>query len=174
MLVWQSRLNKDFSFEFVLQETSGRGYKKIENKYKRMRIPDSEGAKLFVAVLAAKMVEKAKEMVRSVGADDVMEISLRMLGEVDDDWDDVEVGDGAGESEVEYVPEMVTHEVEFDDGVYDIEVPILVEGDVKRRSFLGRLFAGSDGKIIDEMEAVSELEYEFDEFDVEVEVEEVK
>ena len=161
MLVWQSRLNKDFSFEFVLQESSGRGYRKIEHKYRGMRVPDSEGAKLFVAMLAVKMVEKAKQLVRMVGADDVMEISLQMLGE--DVADDLAVDEDVGGGDVEYVPEMVSHEVEveFDDGVYEIEVPVLVEGDVKR-SFLGRLFGGGGvGKVVDDMEAVPVLERVF-------------
>lgn len=175
MLVWQSRLNKDFSFEFVLQESSGRGYKRMENKYRGVRVPDSEGAKLFVMMLAAKMVEKAKQLVRMVGAEDVMEISLHMLGEdtVEDaieDGDDIGVEDEVGDGEVEYVSDVVIHEMVFDDAVYEIEVPALVVGDVKKRSLLGRLFGGGgDGKVIDEMETVPDLERVFDEFDVEVE-----
>lgn len=172
MLVWQSRLNKDFSFEFVLQESSGRGYKKIEHKYKWMRVPDSEGAKLFVTMLAAKMVEKAKAMVRMVGADDFIGISLRMAGEdIADALDDIDAESGAGEgivSEVDYVPDVVSYEFEFDDGVYEVDVPVLFDGDVKKRSLLGCLFA-KNGKPIRDMEVVPQLERAFDDFDIEYE-----
>lgn len=170
MLVWQSRLNKDFDLEFVLQHSVGQGYQKMRNEYKRMRVPDSEGAKLFVTMLAAKMVEKAKAMVHMVGADDFIEISLRMAGEdVAGEWDiEDEVGDGVV-TDIERVPDVVTREVEFDDGVYEVDVPVLFDGDVKRRSLLGRLFAGKDGKPVGDMEVVPHLEHVFDDFDVEYE-----
>jgi len=172
MLVWQSRLNKDFPFEFVLQEVSGRGYKQIENKYKKLRLPDSEGSRIFCTMLALKMAEKAKQMLKRVGGDEMLEINVRWLVDGDDDdyLDDVDdTSDEPGD--VEFEPETHTYEFEVDGRDYEIEIPLVTTGEVRGRSFLGRLFSRtqSDGEVIPEMEkAVDSLEREFDSFDVEV------
>jgi hypothetical protein len=177
MLVWQSRLNKDFPLEFILQDSSGAGYQKIRHSYKPLRIPDSEGGRLFCAMLALKMAEKAKRILKRVGADKIIEIDIKVWDEDDEETIDEEeyIDDREYDYEEEepgltkeYEPETQTFEFEFDDEEYEIDVPIQVAGEVKKRSLLGRLFSRSDGKLIKEMsEEAPPLEWVFDSYDVE-------
>lgn len=177
MLVWQSRMNKDFPFEFVIQEITGSGYQKIRNRYKTAYIADTEASKMFQAVLAMKMVEKAEELLKKVDAD--IKIDVRMPEEVEGELTEAyeEVVEETkktrkAEHEVEREVEQYVYELEVDGTEYEVEIPALSVEDV-RKSFWGRLGMrrARRGEDIEEMEAIGELEIEHDVKDIEYELE---
>ena len=174
MLVWQSRLNKDFKFEFVIQQSSGKGYQQIEHKYKPAYMADTDPAKIFQAVLALKMVDKAEELLKEVDAD--IKIDVQMPEEAEEEFaesfekatkEEIEV-EHEVEQEIEE-PESYEYEFEVAGQEYEIEVPALQDKDIKRQSFFSRLLTRKQRKI-EEMEAIKELEIEHDIKDVEYEV----
>lgn len=170
MLVWQSRLNKNYAFEFVIQESRGKGYQKIENKYKPAYIADTDTAKIFQAVLAMKMVGKAEELLKKIDAD--IKIDVQMPNETEEElaeaYEEVtreaehEVEPREAEHEVEHKRQYV-HEFKVSGVNYEIEVPELQTDDVKRSIFRWR----KRPQRIKEMEAVSEMEINHDIIDFE-------
>jgi hypothetical protein len=173
MLVWQSRLNKDHKFEFVIQQSTGKGYKKIEHKYKTAYIANTDPAKIFQAVLALKMVEKAEELLKQVDTDIKIDVQIpdeteeELAGSYEEAGQESKV-----EHEVEHEIEQYVYEVEINKQEYEIEIPILQTEDVKRQSIFRRLWMRlSREREIEEMEAIRELEVEHDVKDVEYVVE---
>jgi hypothetical protein len=172
MLVWQSRLNKDHVFEFVIQQSAGKGYKKIEHKYKPAYMADTDPAKIFQAVLALKMVEKAEELLKRVDTD--IKIDVQMPDETEEKLAESfeEAVKEEVEHEVEHEIEQYVYEVEINRQEYEIEIPVLQTEDVKRQSIFRRLWTRlSREQEIDEMAAIRELEVEHDVKDVEYVVE---
>jgi len=180
MLVWQSRLNKDYSFEFVIQESRGRGYQKIENRYKPAYIADTDPSKIFQVVLALKMVEKAEELLKQVDSD--IKIDVQMPEDTEEELAEAYEEISAEsirkeiERETDIEPELeqvLVYEVEVDGQEYEVELPVLKAEDVKRKSFWRRfgMRRVRRGRNIDELEAVGELELEHDIKDVEFELE---
>ena len=171
MLVWQSRLNKNYVFEFVIQESRGKGYQKIENKYKPAYMADTDTAKIFQAVLAMKMVEKAEELLKKIDAD--IKIDVQMSDETEEElveaYEEVtreaehEVESREAKHEVEH-KRQYSHEFKVSGVKYEVEVPALQTDDVKRPIFFGRRKRPQG---IKEMEAVSEMEINHDVIDIE-------
>lgn len=167
MLVWQSRLNKDYDFEFVLQESTGRGYQKIEHSYKPARLADSNSAKMFQLVLALKMIEKAESLLEQigVGVDVDLCISDNVKDELLESYEEVFGDKRESEYDVEYEPERIeyVHEFEIGKRVYEVEYPELCSDDLKRLWLGGlRKRKGQQGQEIKEMAAIGELEVEYD------------
>lgn len=171
MLVWQSRLNKDYPFEFVIQEITAEGYQKIKNRYKPARKADTEVAGMFQTVLALKMIEKAEDLLKEVGAG--IEIDVQIPEEAKEElgksYEKASEEKVKVEHEVEHEPEEYVYEFEIGEQEYEIEIPVLQTEDVKRKSFFKRLRRKSEG--IEEMEAIRELEIDYDVKDVEYELE---
>jgi len=174
MLVWQSRMNKDYPFEFVIQEISGKGYKQIRNRYKKAYMADTDASKIFQSVLAMKMVEKAEELLKKVDAD--IKIDVRMPEEAEEElteaYKEVVEAETKKPRKVEPEVEQYVYEVEVGGEEYEVEVPALSVEDM-RKSFWGRLGMrrARRGKDIEEMEAIGELEIEHDVKDIEYEFE---
>ena len=170
MLVWQSRLNKDHKFEFVIQQSAGKGYKKIEHKYKLAYMADTDVAKIFQAVLALKMVEKAEELLKKVDAN--IEIDVQMPEETEEEfaesYEEAKKEERKIEREVKQEVEQYVYEFEVGGGEYEVEIPVLQTEDVKRQSILRRLWKRKSQEI-EEMEVIKELETEYDVEDVEYE-----
>jgi len=172
MLVWQSRLNKDFNFEFVIQQSAGKGYQKIEHKYKPAYMADTEVAKIFQTVLAMKMVEKAEELLKKIDVD--IKIDVQIPDETEEEftksYEEVTKEKQEVRHEVDYEvekPKDVVYEFEVAGQEYEIEMPTLQVEDVKR-SFFRRQ---RKPQKIEEMVAIREFEIGYDVKDVEYEVE---
>ena len=149
MLVWQSRLNKKFPLEFVIQETTSAGRGKIRTTYHRGAVANSHGARAFQAMLALKMVEQAQQLLDDVDAGirlDVVDL------ESEERFEESTAGD---EDEVE----TVTYEVEQGEATYEIEVPTTLEVLDVKRSFWARFRPGRRGKRVRAMEQI-EIEYD--------------
>lgn len=174
MLVWQSRLNKDYPFEFVIQESSGKGYQKIEHKYKHAYVADTDPSKVFQALFAMKMVEKAEALLKEIDADITVKVDIpgevekklaETYEEVVSEPEKVEV-----ETEAEEV-ERETFEVEVGGVGYEVEIPDVKVEHVKKAGVLKRLSERKSrrGKKRKEIEAVGELEVGIDVEDVSIE-----
>jgi len=167
MLVWQSRLNKKFPLEFVIQETTSAGRGKIRTTYHRGAVANSHGARAFQAMLALKMVEQAQQLLDDVDAGirlDVVDLESeeRFEESTAGDEDEVETvtyeveqGEATYEDEVE----TVTYEVEQGEATYEIEVPTTLEVLDVKRSFWARFRPGRRGKRVRAMEQI-EIEYD--------------
>lgn len=170
MLVWQSRMNKDYPFEFVIQEISGKGYQQIQNRYKKAFMADTDAAKIFQSVLAMKMVEKAEALLKKIDAD--IKIDVQMSDETEEELAEA-YEEVTREAEHEVEPREAKHEVEHKkqyihefqvSGVkYEVEVPTLRTDDVKRPIFRRR----KRPQEIKEMTAISEMELNHDIIDLE-------
>ena len=159
MLVWQSRLNKKFPFEFVIQETSSAGRGQIRNRYHRGSIANSEGARAFQAMLALKMIEQAREMLDDVGAGVRVEVIFEEDEAVQVDRDGVPQSGDVEESDT------VVYEVGYGGTVYEIEVKTELETVDLKRAFWRRFRRGRKGRPVREMEQV---ELDFDSMEVEI------
>jgi Predicted Zn-dependent peptidases, insulinase-like len=167
MLVWQSRLNRDYPFEFVIQEITG-GYKQIKNKYRKAFLSDTPGAKAFEFVLAMKMIAKSEQILKKLDSD--FKVDLQMPDEMEEELEGIyedavdveEAQDGEVEVEREVVLPSYAHEVEIGGYTYEFELDTVGLEDVRQKSFLGRLFAHGKrkGKPIEEMEALREIEHD--------------
>lgn len=172
MLVWQSRLNKDFKFEFVIQESSGKGYQQIEHKYKPAYMADTDPAKMFQVVLAFKMVEKAEELLKEIYSN--IKVDLQMPKEIGkefiESYEEVTKEKHEVEHEIDHKVAQPVYVSEFkvDGHEYEIELPTLQAQDVKKQSFFKKL---RRSKRIEEMEAIGELEINHDVKDVGYEIE---
>ena len=157
MLVWQSRLNKKWKLEFVIQETSSAGRGKIQMRYHRGAVANSTGARAFQAMLALKLVEQAQELLDDVDAGirlDVVDLESEERVEVE------------GEAVVyEVEGETATYEVEQGEVTYEIEVPTTLHVLDVKRSFWARFRPGRKGKSVKAME---QIEFEYDEVEVEI------
>jgi hypothetical protein len=171
MLVWQSRLNKDYPFEFVIQESSGKGYQKIEHKYKTAYVADTDPSKVFQALFAMKMVEKAETLLKEIDADITVKVDIpgevekklaETYEEVVTEPERVEVETEAGKVERE------TFEVEVGGIGYEVEIPDVKVEHVKKAGIFKR-FKNRKGKKLKEIEAVGELEVDVDVADVSIE-----
>lgn len=159
MLVWQSRLNKKFPLEFVIQEVTSAGRGKIQTTYHRGAVADSHGARAFQAMLALKLVEQAQELLDDVDAGirlDVVDLESEERVEVEGETVTYEVEGETVEYEVE--GETVTYEVEQGEVTYEIEVPTTLEVLDVKRSFWSRFRPGRKGKPVKAMEQF-EIEY---------------
>jgi len=174
MLVWQSRLNKDYPFEFVIQESSGKGYQKIEHKYKTAYVADTDPSKVFQALFAMKMVEKAEALLKEIDSDITVKVDIP--GEVEkklaETYEEivtepkrVEVETEAGKVERE------TFEVEVGGIGYEVEIPDVKVEHVKKAGIFKWLSERKSrrGKKLKEIEAVGELEIDVDVADVSIE-----
>ncbi len=172
MLVWQSRLSKDFNFEFVIQQSSGRGYKQIEHKYKSAYMADTDIAKIFQTVLAMKMIEKAEELLKKIDVDIKIDVQIpdEAKEEFTKSYEEVAKEKQEVRHEVDYEvekPKNIVYEFEVAGQEYEIEIPTLQVEDVKR-SFFKRQRGPQK---IEEMVAIREFEIGYDVKDVEYEVE---
>ncbi len=149
MLVWQSRLNKKFPLEFVIQETTSAGRGKIQTTYHRGAVANSTGARAFQAMLALKMVEQAQELLDDVDAG----IRLDVV-----DLESEERFEESTDSGDEQAAETVTYEIEQGEATYEIEVPTTLEVLDVKRSFWARFRPGRRGKRVKAMEQF-EIEY---------------
>ena len=174
MLVWQSRLNKDYPFEFVIQESSGKGYQKIEHKYKTAYVADTDPSKVFQALFAMKMVEKAEALLKEIDSDITVKVEIpgeverklvEAYEEVVTEPEMVEVETEAGKVERE------TFEVEVGGIGYEVEIPDVKVEHVKKAGIFKRLSErkSRSGKKLKEIEAVGELEIDVDVADVSIE-----
>jgi hypothetical protein len=174
MLVWQSRLNKDYPFEFVIQESSGKGYQKIEHKYKTAYVADTDPSKVFQALFAMKMVEKAEALLKEIDSDITVKVDIpgevekklaETYEEVVTEPERVEVETEAGKVERE------TFEVEVGGIGYEVEIPDVKVEHVKKAGIFKRLSERKSrkGKKLKEIEAVGELEVDVDVADVSIE-----
>ena len=126
MLVWQKRLHKDHKFEFVIQESEGRGYCKLEHKYHTARIADSPGAELFQFVLGLKLVYKGAELIKEVSFGDVEieegDYYISVVIKVDEDRAK-EAEEELREEREELYEAEETKEIEEAEEVYEMELP---------------------------------------------------
>ena len=174
MLVWQSRLNKDYPFEFVIQESSGKGYQKIEHKYKTAYVADTDPSKVFQALFAMKMVEKAEALLKEIDSD--ITVKVDMPGEVEkklaETYEEVVTEPERVEIETEAGKvERETFEVEVGGIGYEVEIPDVKVEHVKKAGIFKRLSErkSRSGKKLKEIEAVGELEIDVDVADVSIE-----
>lgn len=172
MLVWQSRLNKDFPFEFVVQESSGKGYKKIEHKYTTAYVADADPSRVFQAVFAMKMIEKAGVLLKEVDSGITVEVDIP--GEVEEKlketYEEITEAEEVEKEEIEEEEEKQTYEVEVGGVEYEIEIPEVGIEHVKRAGIF-KWLKSRKGKELKEMEAMGEFEVEHDIGGVEYEVE---
>jgi|TARA_Y100000310_G_scaffold300857_1_gene336852 hypothetical protein len=151
MLVWQSRLNKKFPLEFVIQEVTSGGRGKIRTTYHRGAVANSHGARAFQAMLALKLVEQAQQLLDDVDAGIRLDVvDLESEERVEDEGETVTY-------EVE--GETVTYEVEQGEATYEIEVLTTLEVLDVKRSFWARFRPGRRGKRVRAMEQI-EIEYD--------------
>jgi len=174
MLVWQSRLNKDYPFEFVIQESSGRGYQKIEHKYKPARVADTDPSKVFQALFAMKMVEKAETLLKEVDSDITVKVDIpeKVEEELEETYEEVTEAEAEAEVEAEVEEEeREVYEVEVGGVEYEVEIPEVKVEHVKRAGIFKRLADRRKrrGKKHKKIEAVGELEIDVDVEDVSVE-----
>ena len=168
MLVWQSRLNKKFPLEFVIQETTSAGRGKILTTYHRGAVANSHGARAFQAMLALKLVEQAQELLDDVDAGIRLDVvDLESEERVEDEGETVtyEVEGETVTYEVEgeeviyeVEGETATYEVEQGEVTYEIEVPTTLEALDVKRSIWARFRPGRRGKRVKAMEQF-EIEY---------------
>lgn len=174
MLVWQSRLNKDYPFEFVIQESSGKGYQKIEHKYTTAYVADTDPSKVFQAVFAMKMVEKAEALLKEVDSDITVKVDIpdEVEKNLQETYEEVTEAE-AEEVEVEKEEKEQTYEVEVGGVEYEVEIPEIKVEHVKKAGILKRLAERKSrkGRKRKEMEVVGELEVEHDVKGVEYETE---
>lgn len=179
MLVTQKRLNKDYNFEFVIQEITSEGQGGIKNKYKKSRVADSDGAEVFQYMVAMKLMDKAQKLFDEIGEDIEIEIHVP-------DEEKEEIKEGYKESVIEYETETETEiETEYQsDFVFETEVggvefeaeieSELESDDLKRKSLWSRIFHREDKEVEEAMSEVGEMviesEVEKIEFVVEEEV----
>jgi len=160
MLVWQSRLNKRFPFEFVIQETSSAGRGNIQVRYHRGAVANSQGARAFQAMLALKMVEQAQELLDDAGAEMRVDVV-----DLESDERVAVVSEPRASVDEQGEVETVTYEVGSGSTFYEIEVPTQIEGVDVKRGFWARFRPGRKGKPIREMEQV---EFDFNGAEVEI------
>jgi len=172
MLVWQSRLNKDFPFEFVIQESSGKGYKKIEHKYTTAYVSDADPSRVFQAVFAMKMIEKAEALLKEVDSGITVEVDIpdEVEEELKETYEEVTEAEKEEAEEVEEKKEKQTYEIEVGGVEYEVEIPEIEVEHVKRAGILKRL-KSRKGKELKEMEAMGEFEIEHDVGGIEYEIE---
>ena len=174
MLVWQSRLNKDYPFEFVIQESSGKGYRKIEHKYTPARVADTDPSKVFQALFAMKMIEKAEALLKEVDSDITVKVDIpdEVEKNLQETYEEVTEAE-AEEVEVEREEKEQTYEVEVGGVEYEVEIPEIKVEHVKKAGILKRLAERKSrkGRKRKEMEVVGELEVEYDVKGVEYETE---
>jgi hypothetical protein len=172
MLVWQSRLNKDFPFEFVIQESSGKGYKKIEHKYTTAYVADADPSRVFQAVFAMKMIEKAEALLKEVDSGITVEVDIpdEVEEELKETYEEVTEAEKEEAEEVEEKKEKQTYEIEVGGVEYEVEIPEIEVEHVKRAGILKRL-KSRKGKELKEMEAMGEFEIEHDVGGIEYEIE---
>jgi len=153
MLVWQSRLSGNHELEFVIQESYSPGAGNIRHKYHRGNVAESEGAKVFQAFLALRMIETAERLLEEVGAGVV--VTVQGAEDIEDAAAEV-----AESAEVELQQGgSDTYEIETGGVVYEIEVPTQLEIEDVKRS----LWKAVRGKLSTRKKEVAQVEIEYGE-----------
>lgn len=164
MLVWQNRLNKDYPFEFVIQTSTSGGYQKINTTYKKAYTADTEGAEVFQALLAMKMISKAEELLQTI--DQSIKIDVQFPDDVKEELTESyeKQTEKKRKKKPEYDVELekdYVYELQVDGEDYEIEVPYLKPEDTKRISFWRRLWK-KEKEEIEDMTVMADIEYEAD------------
>lgn len=187
MLVWQSRLSKDYNFEFVVDKIKSKGYKKIEHNYQKHQVADSEEAKMFQLLVVAKMLKKAEELMAEIDEDIELNIEVEfpegydeedeeIYDEEEEEIEDDSVlskNDRTEDREISYPPSTLQEiekfvETEIERVSFEFEtVAELDIDDLKKDGFWKRILKRRN-KDIEDIEQQM-IEIEIDGVDIEVE-----
>lgn len=161
MLVWQDRLNRSYPFEFVRQELSSAGRGRGQIKYHRGNVGDSDASRMFQGLLALKMVEKARRLLREIDAD----VEIRVYG-LEEEVAGVESADEEPDKIREGWREIDDWEIEYEARA-DLEYAAPIDFEDARWS-LGKWMERRRGKRVRDLTAMPSFECEM-EVDVEFE-----